>query len=492
MNKKLIYLTMLCSIVFLGCNEDFLEGENTSVLTDVDIADNSDAYPQLIDGSLNGINSLVIDDRSFTTRHYDFGQKGIDIWTDVVSGDMALSGSAYGWYDDIANLVSTTDYTDDINDITWQYYYKIISIANTVIESSGGNDATPTSDEAKRILGQAKFYRAYGYFHLLQLYQRSYDPNQEVLPFYNLDVFSLSKVEASVIYAQVVDDLNSTIALLDGYTRVGKDKVDKTVAQGYLAYTYAAMGNYSDAKVHADAVISAGYPLTTAGQLAYPGAGSGFNDFTTDSWIWGYDLTEDLGHQLIDWWGQIDAYTYSYAWAGDYKSIDDLLYSKIPSSDIRKSQFGTATADLQPINKFFDPGRTIGGQYIITTDLILMRVEEFYLLSAEAAAKTGDEAGAKARLAQLLDIRMGATEAAARLAPLSGQALINEVYLQTRIELWGEGKTYFALKRNQASVTRGTNHVFRAGETFSYDSDEMSFLIPQSEIDNNPGITDQN
>jgi hypothetical protein len=58
--------------------------------------------------------------------------------------------------------------------------------------------------------------------------------------------------------------------------------------------------------------------------------------------------------------------------------------------------------------------------------------------------------------------------------------------------MWGEGKSYFAMKRNQATVTRGTNHVFRAGESFMYDSDEMSFQIPETEIINNPNISSQN
>src|SRR5690606_1746064 len=194
-----------------------------------------------------------------------------------------------------------------------------------------------------------------------------------------------SKVPASQIYELIVSDLTQAIDYLDGYTRNLKNQIDKTVAHGLLAYTYAAMGNYADAKIQADAVIASGYPLTTTGQLAFPGAGSGFNDINSPSWIWGFDLTEDLGHQLIDWWGQIDLFTYSYAWAGDRKGMDNALYNAIPANDIRKTQFDPATS-LMPINKFFDPGRAIGGQYIITTDLIFMRVDEFYLLSAEAAA----------------------------------------------------------------------------------------------------------
>lgn len=494
MKRNLVYSIILTSLVLVGCSKDFLDPQrNTSVLTAEDLSNYSDVNPALVEGTLEGIASFMIQDFGVTgTRHYDFGQKGVDIWTDMVSGDMALSASAYGWYNNTANLVATVDFTREENKIIWEYYYRIVNLANNVIQTSGGNDAAPETPEAKKVLGQAKASRAYAYFYLAQLFQRSYDPNQNILPYYDGETVETAKVPASQIYGLIVSDLTDAISLLDGYTRTDKSKIDKTVAQGLLAYVYAAMGNDTDAKAMADAVIASGYPLTTTGELAYPGVGSGFNDVNTPSWIWGFDLTEDLGHQLIDWWGQMDYFTYSYAWAGDTKSIDDLLYSQIPSYDVRKNQFGTGAAPLQPINKFFDPNRVVGGQYIITTDLVFMRVEEFYLLSAECAARSGDEASAKATLTELLTNRLGSANATAYVDALSGQALQDAIYLQTRIELWGEGKTYFAMKRNHATVTRGTNHVFRAGESFSYDSDEMSFQIPQDEINNNPSISEQN
>src|SRR5690606_33617024 len=207
------------------------------------------------------------------------------------------------------------------------------------------------------------------------------------------------------------------------------NQIDQSVARGLLAYTYAAMGNYADAKIQADFIVNSGtYPLTTTGQLAYPGVGSGFNNIATPSWMWGFDLTEDLGHQLIDWWGQMDFFTYSYASAGDAKAMDDGLYALIPENDIRKTQFAKPAGGgqpLMPINKFFAPDRVRDGQYIITTDLIFMRVEEFYLLSAEAAAKTGNEGAAKATLIELLTNRLGGLAAAeAYVNPLSGAALV--------------------------------------------------------------------
>ena len=74
---------------------------------------------------------------------------------------------------------------------------------------------------------------------------------------------------------------------------------------------------------------------------------------------------------------------------------------------------------------------------------------------------------------------------------LSGQDLLDEIYLQTRIEFWGEGKSYLAMNRNRATITRGANHLSFAGESFSYDDDRLSFEVPQSEVQNNPNITQQ-
>lgn len=498
MKKSLIYSIVATSLLTVGCSEDFLDPvRNTSVITSEDVAQFADVNPALVEGTLNGIGSFMIEPAGVTgTRHYDLGQKGVDIWLDILSGDMALSSNSYGWYQNTANLVATVDYTREENRIIWIYYYKIINIANNVIQSLGGNDAVPTAETSRKAMGQAKAYRAYAYFYLTQIFQRSYDPAQEILPYYDGELTNTAKVPASQIYDLIVSDLTESISLLDTYTRTAKDQIDKNVAKGLLAYTYAAMGNNAEAKVLADDIVNnSGYTLTTRGQLAFPGAGSGFNDVNTSSWMWGYDLTTDLGHQLLDWWGQVDYFTYSYAWAGDRKSIDTSLLAGIPTGDIRRTQFGTTgTTNRMPINKFFDPGRTAGGQQIITTDLIFMRIEEFYLLSAEASAKTGDEATAKNRLKALMTVRFagGAADADAYVDPLSGQALKDAIYLNTRIEMWGEGKSYLALKRNQATVTRGTNHVFRASQSFLYSIDEMSFQIPQAELDNNPSITAQN
>ena len=498
MKKSLIYLLVAASLVSVGCSEDFLDPvRNTNVITSEDIVNNAEVNPALLEGSLNGIGSLLIQPGGTvgTASHYDLGQKGVDIWLDILSGDMALSANSYGWYQNTANLVATVDFSRAENNIIWRYYYKVIALSNNVINSIGGNDANPDSPELRHLLGQAKAYRAYAYFYLAQIFQRSYDPAQPILPFTDGTTISFAKVPASQIYDFIESDLTDAMDLLDDFTPSSKQQINKHIAKGLLAYSYAAQGDYVNAKILSDEIIDSGaYSMTTTSQLAFPGSGSGFNDVNTPSWMWGYDITVDMGHQLINWWGQVDYYTYSYQWAGDRKTIDTNLLGLIPVNDVRRSQFGTSgTSNRMPINKFYAPDRVVGGQQIITTDYIFMRVDEFYLLSAEAAAKSGDETSAKNRLKELLASRLGGSaNADAYVDPLSGANLRQAIYNQTRIEFWGEGKSYLAMKRNQATVTRGTNHVFRANQSFIFDADEMSFQIPQSELDNNGSITGQN
>ena len=236
------------------------------------------------------------------TRHYDFGQKGVDIFSDMLCGDMAFTQSAYGWYNSTADLVDTTSEVSPANSppkLTYDYYFRFIDRVNPIIESLGPSGATPNNDEDRWVLGQVLALRGYAYFYLTQLFQEQYDPAEIILPLHVGGQYDANPVATGDIYNQIASDLNSAINLLDNYTRPNKLHINKTVAQGLLAYVYASMGDYQNAKVLADSVISAGTPLTTAAELAHPGVGSGFNDVTTSSWLWGKDLTAEDGQQLI-------------------------------------------------------------------------------------------------------------------------------------------------------------------------------------------------
>jgi len=496
--KKIYIISFVTLLVFslTGCKKDFLEVQPTEFLTEAQVAEAAKNNTDVLAGSISGIYTLMFQTGTGGTDldHDDFGQKGYDIYSDFLSGDLALSISTYGWYRSLTELTATVDFTQNENDKPWRYYYRIIRSANLVISALGGNDAVPELDANKHLLGQAKAMRAYGYYYLAQFFATDYDPTAEILPIYT-DPAQQNQPKSSTqqVYDLIVKDLTDAISLLDTFTRTAKNQVNKYVAEGLLAYTYATMGgndNYINAKnLTNDIITNGGFPLMSSTELVYSGnpAVGGFNNVNNPEWMWGQDITLDNGLDLVSWWGQMDRYTYSYQWAGDRKAIDKGLYDAIPANDVRKGQFyaGSGGYYLVAQNKFYDPGRVTGGQRNVTTDYVYMRAAEMYLLNAETAAKSGDEPTARTSLKALLTIRVPSTS---YVDALTGQALLNEIYLQTRIEFFGEGKSYLAMKRNKATIVRGSNHLSFVGVSIPYNDPRLTFSIPQSEIQNNPFI----
>lgn len=478
--KKILTFSILSAVAFnlTACKKDFLNTSPTEVVSTAPA-----------DVRLNGLYLMTYQTGTGgTSGHTDFGQKNVDICTDMLCGDMALLATNYRQYQDVANLKATQQPSDNYNYIPWRYYYRLIYEANKSIAEL----ANPKNNSEKYTLAQFRALRGYAYFYLMQIFTTKYEPNSRTnsIPLYTTaDIVSKPRVKQSEVYAQIISDLEFAVTNLAGFTRSKKGMIDKYVAEGLLAYTYAAMGNNQKvAELAQDIVNNSGYPLTTREQIFYDTTtkkGGGFNDVETKSWMWGVDLITENSFDLISWWGMIDIYTYSYAWAGDGKAMDDKLYAQIRTNDIRKKQFNR---DLLPSNKFFSPDRVIGGQRKISTDYIYMRVDEFYLLAAEALAKLGQDAQAKTIYKKLLKLRYPEATATTDIAyvdALTNAQLQDDIYLNTRIELWGEGKSYFAMKRNHKTIERGSNHVEEKNTTFSYDNPRLTFAIPQNESINN-------
>lgn len=495
--KKSLYILGIAalSVVSSGCDKEFLDEQPTNNISLEQIAEASKTDPSLLNSFVSGMYSTMYNTYTGgTTGHDDFGQKGYDIYSDMISSDVVLAGITYGWYSTVARYQATQDFTLNPAYTPWRYYYRMVFAANTLIDILGGNDAPQADANRRQLMGQAKAMRAYAYFYLSHFYGPGYGTGAEkIIPIYTTTtVPAQPKSTSAEVYNLIISDLDEAIVLLEGYNRTGKHQVNTSVAKGLLSYALMARGTQADltraVAVTDDVIATGGFRLLNKdevtgkvenGVLVNPQ--SGFNNVASPSWMWGMDLTLDIGLNLVSWWGQMDVFSYSYAWAGDPKTIDRGLYDAIKADDIRKGQFHAT--NLQPRNKFFHPERRIGGQRYIETDYVYMRIEEMYLLNAEAKAKLGNDDAARTRLKELLANRV---EDHSYVDALSGQALKDEIYLQTRIEMWGEGKSYLALKRNRATVTRGSNHLFFPGESFAWDNPALTFPIPQAEVLNNP------
>lgn len=474
MKKILLGISIVSSLfLFQSCNEeDFLDREPSETISTPNVE-------QKVNGMFA---SMIVVGSGGTTAHEDFGQKGVDIFTDLLQSDLALSKNAYNRYAAFASYGSTSDYTSNNNYIPWRYYYKIIYSANDIMNDLGGDTPIFKEEIEKEYYGQALAMRGYAYFYLLQLFTKEYDPSAKGVPM----VTSVKQENAPMktqkeIYDLIISDLTKAEEYLEGSTRSNKIKVDQDVTRGLLAYTYAAMNENKKAAEYSKKVMNSGYPLTTKDELT-----GGFNNVGTKSWIWGADITTEMSIDLISWWGQMDWYTYSYQAFGDYKCIDDNLRNSISADDYRKNQFKELVKGYwMASDKFYDEGRVRLGARIIQADYIFMRVDEFYMLYAESMAKSGNEAEAKSTLKALLANRI--TDLSF-IDALSGQALLDEIYHQTRIEFFAEGKSYLAMKRNKKDVVRGANHTALANQTIKFTDDRLTFKIPQAEVINNPDL----
>ncbi|MFY7671362.1 RagB/SusD family nutrient uptake outer membrane protein [Tenacibaculum sp. MEBiC06402] len=505
---KILFAATLIAVTY-SCSDELLkndgvsgESQPTTSLTSSQLEQGATTNLEIPAAFVSGMYAQMVQTGSGGTGgHDDFGHKSYDVFGDMMSGDMALSLSTYGWYRaSITELQAMEDFTFGDNRQVWRYYYRIIRSANTIIQNLGGNDAVPANPDSRYSMGQAKAMRAHSYFYLTQYYQKEYNASEPILPMPIGETSgNLPKSTAEEVYNRMEQDLTDAISLLGGFNRTSKSAVNQDVARMLLAYVLGAKGG-RDAEVAAltQAVINSGnYSMLGSADVT-----NGFNDVNSPSWMWGIDITPELGLGLISWWGQIDAYSYSYAWAGDYKAIDLDLYNAIPADDARKAQFLGDTSNgryLQPLLKFYYSAAVAGNfseavmgsgpQQGLTADYVYMRVEEAYLLNAEANAKAGNEGVARASLKALVSRRV---PDASYVDALSGQALLDEIYLQTRIELWGEGKSFLALKRNKRTAVRGANHLSLVGTPIQYNDERFQFEIPQDEIQNNPFVTDQN
>ena len=164
---KLIYfsLSALLLTTMIGCKKSFLETEPTQFTTPDRLGADARQDPKLLNGSIAGLYTTMFSTGvGGTTGHDDFGQKGIDIYTDMLQSDMVLGAVNYGWYSYVARYNASTDFTRNEVYIPFRYYYRHIFCANTLIDILWGNDAVPAEVGNKYNIVQAKAMRAYTYF----------------------------------------------------------------------------------------------------------------------------------------------------------------------------------------------------------------------------------------------------------------------------------------------------------------------------------------
>ena len=495
--KSLLFAAV--TVFLFSCSEEFLEEiPRGSLISSDELGEVSKVNTEIGNATVGGIYTTFYSSGvGGSTRHSDFGVKSNDMNMDMLAGDMILGAKRYGWWRWNSELTVGADFVSIENYIPWRFLYRVVNLANLVIDGQGGSDAVPETDAAKALMGQAKAARAWAYFNLVHLYVDDIHLRDKlVLPIYTSSTENVGKSSLGEIYNLMEKDLTDAVSYLANFQRSAKFEINADVARGVLAYVYAAQNKWSKVKETTEAIVLSGkYPIMDRDEII-----AGFNAVNNHPGImWGTDITTDNGMNLLSFWGHGDYYSYSYAGVGDPKIINSDLYNAMDPSDARRGQFGytifTRNGPFAPIRKFYREGaapefKRFGGPSSgFTSDIHYMRISEFWLLHAEASAELGDLSAAQSSLKKLLDLRV---DNSSYVDALSQSELLDEIYLQTRIELWGEGKSYFALKRRKGTVTLPANHLDFPGRQLSHNDNLLTLEIPEAEILYNPLLNEQN
>ncbi|HAU55412.1 MULTISPECIES: RagB/SusD family nutrient uptake outer membrane protein [Sphingobacterium] len=508
---KYIYkIGVLTSAVFLllGCKKDYLVKNPTDQVSPSTVFESINNAKMAVNGlsrlmkrqylssqGFNGEGTIKMYYGNYAGNHFSIPMTG---WSSVVN------------FEYFSNPQSTYTY------YPWYYYYTIISNANALIDNI---DSTPgTQEERDFIKAQALTFRAYSYMMLAQLYgDRWSNSNNGATSavilrahegFEDLPLSTLGQT-----YEMIYGDLNTAIGLYESSkgerNTANNYEVNKEVA--YAIYARAALNkeDYANAEKYA-ALARAKYPLMSTTDYK-----AGFSTVNKE-WIWS---VFDNDQETIYFYSfqSYMAYNSTSSLVRTYpRSISKDLYTKIPTTDIRKGLFLDPVTTGLTFNSLTGQGNAAGLAYIrnIYKDIPAnstaysymqfkfnatgmpgvgqtnnFRSSEMLLIEAEAKYKQNkDVASVQALMNEL-------TKTSGRdpnyTCTKTGQDLFNEIKLYRAIELWGEGFDFFDMKRwgdgiARKSFDQGGNFQGVLGATIKpTDNNNWKIVTPARETDFN-------
>lgn len=352
----------------------------------------------------------------------------------------------------------------------WSGAYATIYMANDLIEGAE-NSTTLDIDTQNRIVGEAKFIRAFTYFYLVNIYNK--------VPLilttdYNVNA-TASSATSQEINDQVIIDLETALQMLDTeYPEGMRTYANTYVVMALLARVHLFQENWDLAEFYSNQVIaqSAVYALNDdPDQVFLPNSSEAIWQIQP---AWGGGLVHtregnmyiitlptssfvDLSENFMSLW-QTNDLRFQH-WIGNYSDGTD-VYNFPFKYKVRYDGSGGSIPEYS----------------------MVMRLAEQYLIRAEARARLGNISGAvsdidmireRANISLISNTNPGVTE----------NELLDLIFLERRKELFSEwGHRWLDLKR--------TNTV---GEVLSnnnplWESTDIFYPIPEQERFKNPNL----
>ena len=480
----------------------------------------------------NNVDEDILDEYNW---HATFGYGSMAIIRDMQTNDRSI-GSKYNGHYLWAAADKSMDYDNIRMRYIWSYYYGFVLTANKVLQAI---DIKNCDDNQKGYYGTALAFRAMLYLDLARTYEfLPNDANKEGKNDKGNDVTNLTvpivsettseddarnnpRATREEMFKFILSDLDKA----EEYIKFSPFNGDQTFPHldcvyGLKARLYMWVEDYANAAKYArlaiDEAANNGVDLMTEEECL--NTKTGFNDIS--KWMWGTQMTSEdraVTTGIVNWTSWMtNEQTFGYAGVGATCMIDANLYSKISDTDFRKLEFvgpdgpvegqkfcsTAAYADygIYDFSVLMDPyssikfrpneGEADNYKTACATAIPVMRVEEMYLIEAEATAHTNAAKGK-----ELLTAFMKTRDPQYSFSGTSTQDVVDECFLQKRIELFGEGQIFFDYKRLNKPVDRtyeNNNWPTTAQLKTTTRPAWMNWPISINEVNNNAAVRDYN
>lgn len=433
------------------------------------------------------------------TGYFGSGGQTTSSWANLP--DM-LTDNMVQTAEDLANWQTQVNWGYNAADadiaVAWIAAYSVISEANLVLRDIE-QFASTNQKRVNRLKGQALAIRGMTHFDILRYWGVDYDRNSAALgvPYITKVDIELKPARLSVkeTWDNIFKDMLEAETLLSDVDKAinsttNKGNLDLQAVRALLSRMYLYAKDYVKAEQYASLVISS-VPL--ASKANFPLI---WTDATQSEVLFSVVYSSGEGSPSAGVHigsSNRNRFRPATPLTNFYDQTNDVRFNSYYASRPSGTPSATNPRTIVPfsantrkiVNKFMARSTT----YDNLVNWKVIRTGELYLIRAEARAMQG---GAKEALGlqDLNDLR------AARITGytpvvLTGQALKDEIQLERRKELFGEGHHWFDLRRTTKTISRTDFSLASTKLTLAPSAREWVWPIPQGELDANPNMAGQ-
>ena len=500
--------------------------EETFPESDTATAEQVQEVASALEGTVNGIPSqmvqgyLVYGEQEHET---DMGYPQFMMAQTEMLGDIYPGGSnsGYDWYRTYNTFQASMGDRSYFSYLPWFTLYKFVKQANSVIGVVDLDDPT-LSDEQRGYAGIAYADRAFQYYMLMVLFEPVENKYTDISAVKGLtvpivtektteeDAKNNPRVTHDELIKFIHSDLDKAEELLSNFQPSNKRVPDLAVAYGIRAKVYLWDEDYANAAKYARMAIQVS-GATPMNEDEWTNPNSAFAS-AAGSWMWYLTYSPESMGNLCNYCGWASAEA-DWGYSSLTKPmIDASLYNKIASTDFRKHVFVDpkkydyydykTSRDRQFIEdapdylslkfrcKFGDWETYSNGG---ATDVPIMRVEEMYLIEAEAV---GVSQGMDAGVNLLNSFMQKYRQPNYKCKALTLRDFQLEVLTQMRIEFWGEGNAFPSAKRLKPGVMQNYEGTNAPADIFKLNCEGIkpnwNLVIPANEEQSNKALIGKN